>query len=182
MICSRWWRASALDVTSNPPAGRAGESRDGVFHLTQVAHIYGLDFHACRWRHRLDDGELADPGGPSASRRTAARVMPGAICFRTSSHLPLKLYSNCMNSVALRPGRDRVSTNPLPTGSATLTNTIGTLRVARSRDPNAVVPEDTTTSGASPAANLPRAGEPLRAGRGPRNNRSANFRPSTQPS
>ena len=91
------------------------------------------------------------PEGTSASRRTAARVTLGAICLSTSSHLPLKLYSNCMNPVALPPGRDRLSTNPLPTGSATLTNTIGTVRVARNRNPNEVVPEDTTMSGASAA-------------------------------
>ena len=91
------------------------------------------------------------PEGTAASRRTAARVTSGAICLSTSNHLPLKLYSNCMNPVALPPGRDRLSTNPLPTGSATLTKTIGTPRVACNSHPNDVVPEDTTTSGASAA-------------------------------
>ena len=151
MICSRWWRASALDVTSNPPVGERAKAAmassisaaSRIFMgLTSTPTDGATDWMTANW---------PIPEGTSASRRTAARVTPGAICFRTSSHFPLKLYSNCMNPVALRPGRDRVSTNPLPTGSATLTKTIGTVRVARNRDPNAVVPEDTITSGASAA-------------------------------
>ena len=35
-----------------------------------------------------------------------------------------------MKPVALRPGRDRLSTKPEPTGSGTMTNTIGTVLVA----------------------------------------------------
>ena len=37
-----------------------------------------------------------------------------------------------MNPVALPPGRAKLSTKPAPTGSATSTNTIGTVRVASS--------------------------------------------------
>src|SRR5262249_19769030 len=44
------------------------------------------------------------------SRRTAARVTPGAICLSNSSHFPLKLYSYCIKPVALPPGRARLST------------------------------------------------------------------------
>ena len=51
------------------------------------------------------------------SRRTATRVTPGAICLSSSSHFPLKLYSNCdkAGGVAARPrqaideaGADRI--------------------------------------------------------------------------
>ena len=35
-----------------------------------------------------------DRRGMLASRRTAARVTPGAICFSSSSHFPLIPYSN----------------------------------------------------------------------------------------
>ena len=63
------------------------------------------------------------------SQRTAARVTTGAICFSSSSHFPLKLYSNCKKPVAFPPGCDRLSTKPDPTGSGTTTNTIGTVRV-----------------------------------------------------
>ena len=48
----------------------------------------------------------------------------------SSSHFPLKPYSNCIKPVALPPGRARLSTKPAPTGSATTANTIGTVRVA----------------------------------------------------
>jgi hypothetical protein len=41
------------------------------------------------------------------SRRTAVRVIPGAICLSSSTHFPLKLYSNCVKPVALPPGRGR---------------------------------------------------------------------------
>ena len=60
----------------------------------------------------------------------ATRVIPGAMSLSSSSHFALKLYSNCMKPVALPPGRDRLSTKPEPTGSGTITNTIGTARVA----------------------------------------------------
>ena len=85
----------------------------------------------------------------AGSRRTAARVTPGAICLSSSSHFPLKLYSNCMKPVALPPGRARLSTKPAPTGSATIANTIGTVRVACSNGAMVEVPVARMTSGAS---------------------------------
>ena len=71
---------------------------------------------------------------------TAARVMRGAISLSSSSHFPLMLYSNRVNPVTLPPGRARLSTKPAPTGSATIANTIGTLRVACSNGPTATLP------------------------------------------
>src|SRR5262249_40315908 len=67
----------------------------------------------------------AVPTEMAGSRMTAARVTCGAICLSSSSHLPLKLYSQFMKPVMLPPGRDRLSTKPAPTGSATPANTIG---------------------------------------------------------
>ena len=40
-----------------------------------------------------------------------------------------------MKPVTLPPGRARLSTKPAPTGSATIVNTIGTVRVACSNGP-----------------------------------------------
>ena len=40
-----------------------------------------------------------------ASRRTAARVTPGAACLSSSSHFALTLQSNEVKPVALPPGR-----------------------------------------------------------------------------
>ena len=85
----------------------------------------------------------------AGSRRTATRVTPGAICLSSSSHFPLMPYSNCVKPVALPPGRARLSTKPAPTGSGTIANTIGTVRVACSNGPTAEPPVARMTSGAS---------------------------------
>ena len=58
-----------------------------------------------------------------------------------------KLYSNCMKPVALPPGFDR--TIPEPTGSMTITNTIGTVRIACSSRSTGALPAARMTSGAS---------------------------------
>ena len=50
------------------------------------------------------------------------------------------LYSNSMKPVTLPPGRARLSTKPAPTGSATIANTIGTVRVACSNGPTVALP------------------------------------------
>ncbi len=45
--------------------------------------------------------------------------------------MPATPYSNKVKPVVLPPGRARLDTKPAPTGSMTITNTIGTVRVAR---------------------------------------------------
>src|SRR5258705_14005703 len=42
---------------------QAREGRESGLNRTRVAHIDGADLHADRWRHVLDDSELADSGG-----------------------------------------------------------------------------------------------------------------------
>jgi len=71
-----------------------------------------------------------EPAGTDGSRMTATRFTPGAISLSSSSRLPLILNSYAANPVALVPGRDRLSTQPPPTGSTVVTNTIGTVRLA----------------------------------------------------
>jgi len=61
---------------------------------------------------------------------TATRVTPGTMFLSNASHLPLMLNSYAANPVALEPGRDRLSTQPPPTGSIVVTNTIGTVRLS----------------------------------------------------
>jgi hypothetical protein len=73
----------------------------------------------------------------------------GAICLSSSSHFPLKPYSNAIKPVVLPPGLAKVSTKPAPTGSATLANTIGTVRVACNNGAIVAVPPARMTSGAS---------------------------------
>ena len=64
------------------------------------------------------------------SRRTATRVTFGAISLSNCSHFAASEYSNETKPVALPPGRDMLLMTPEPTGSTTLTNTIGTVSVA----------------------------------------------------
>ena len=64
------------------------------------------------------------------SRMTPTRVMRGEISFRSSSHFVPMPYSKFGNPVMLPPGFPRLETKPAVTGSATITNTIGKVRVA----------------------------------------------------
>ena len=65
----------------------------------------------------------------------------------SASHFPLMLYSNVMNPVALPAGRAKLSTKPPPIGSATFTNTIGTLRVACCNGPTSELDQILTLTG-----------------------------------
>jgi hypothetical protein len=84
-----------------------------------------------------------------ASRKTATRITPGAICLSSSSHFPPMLYSKTMKPVALPPGRPKLSTKPEPTGSAVIGKTTGTVRVASSNGPTVEAPWARMTSGVS---------------------------------
>src|SRR6516164_4510281 len=148
MIRSRWSTDSALDVTIRPPfdecanastAPAISEASRRLIGPTSTPTDDATDWITANWPIQLVR---------AGSRTTAARVTPGAISLSSSTHLPLKLYSNWMKPVALPPGRDRLWTKPAPTGSATLTKTIGTVRVACINDPTLAVPAPTMTSGA----------------------------------
>ncbi len=71
-------------------------------------------------------------------------------CLSSSSHFPLRPYSNALNPVVLPPGRARLATDPAPTGSMTFANTIGTLRVIRCNATTFALAEARMTSGPSP--------------------------------
>src|SRR5262249_60524825 len=73
------------------------------------------------------------PAGIVGAQRIAARVTLGAICLRSSTHLPLKLYLNCMKPEAFPPGCDRLATKPGPTGSGALVKMVRTGRGGWSR-------------------------------------------------
>src|SRR5262249_15102879 len=129
MISSRCSVANALAATISPPFGALANvvtarsispASRGLIALTSTPTDCATDWMTANW---------PIPDVIVGSRRTAARVRPGAICLSSSSHLPLKLYSNWIKPVALPPGCDKLSTNPAPTGSATFTNTIGTVRL-----------------------------------------------------
>jgi hypothetical protein len=71
------------------------------------------------------------PGAVSGLNIIAARVSPGATSVNSSSHLPPIAASTLMNPVMLPPGRAKPATKPAPTGSETVENTIGIVRVSR---------------------------------------------------
>src|SRR5207342_278689 len=48
-----------------PAIWRLCEVRDGAFNLIWFAQIDWANFNANRWRHGLNNGELADPVGKS---------------------------------------------------------------------------------------------------------------------
>src|SRR5215471_11878613 len=73
---------------------------------------------------------------------SAARDASGTMSFKISIHLPLTEPSMLMNPVMLPPGRGRLATKPLPTGSDTVTNTIGIVLVSCWSAATTGVPDD----------------------------------------
>src|SRR5882724_2845560 len=133
--------------SSSPDRGQEWFDTDDVHHAREVVGEH-VQRHLGRHLRQCLHQKVRRPH-PHLSRRTAARVTPGAICLSSSSHFPLRLYSNCINPVALPPGRDRRATKPEPTGSGTTANTTGTVRVALSITSVARPPVVRMTSGAS---------------------------------
>jgi hypothetical protein len=81
----------------------------------------------------------------------ATRRTEGAICLTSCSHLPPIDDSMLMfvNPVTLPPGRASDATKPLPTGSETWANTIGSVRVSRRSAATVGVVTAKMTSGCS---------------------------------
>src|SRR5262249_19500162 len=96
--------------------------------------------------------------GFAAFRTTATRVTRGAISLSSSSHFAPKANSTFMKPVVLPPGRARLATKALPTGSVTFANTIGTERFDCCNDATGGGPAAKITSGASAAIGGPREG------------------------
>src|SRR5262249_37617242 len=66
--------------------------------------------------------------------KKAALLTCGAISLSSSIHLPTIVGSITVKPVALPPGCGRLSTKPLPTGSATITKMMGMVCVSCSID------------------------------------------------
>src|SRR6516225_4859930 len=88
-----------------------------------------------------------DPACTRGSRTTATRVVLGDISLSRSSNFALKLNSKLVKPVALPPGRAKLATKPLPTGSIVVTNTIGTVRLICSKSATIELAVPRTTSG-----------------------------------
>src|SRR6516162_7315676 len=140
MIRSRWINDCALAVEINPPFAELAKAATALSISAASLMLTGLT------STRTDDA--ADwitanwpiPAVRLGSQSTAARVTDGAISLSSSSHFAHKLYSNIIKPVVLPPGRDRLLTKPEPTGSGTIANTIGTVRVVWSIGPVAALP------------------------------------------
>src|SRR5262245_34677997 len=148
-ISLRWTAASGPDVTIIPSLGdrtnaatlcsmsAASRTLSGTSSMRSVGAI--------AWSTANWATAAVRPG----SRSTATRVTCGAISLSSSSHLPLRPYSNWLKPVALPPGRARLSTKPAPTGSGTMVNTTGMARVICNKGASDALPSATITSGAS---------------------------------
>src|SRR5712692_5926738 len=87
------------------------------------------------------------PGAVRGLNTTATRTMAGTNSLSIPSHLPVRDGWKLVKPVALPPGRAMLVTKPLPKGSETPTNTIGTVRVSRRRAAVEGVELPTRTSG-----------------------------------
>ena len=122
--------ASALAVTIRPPfEARANAARARSISpasrmstgLTSTPNGGATDWIAA---------QLADPGGDGGIPQDRRARHARRDLFEQLQPFPADAVFEMMKPVALPPGRARLSTKPAPTGSATLANTIGTVRVA----------------------------------------------------
>jgi hypothetical protein len=150
---SGWVAPNGLPVTTNPPfepranSATAGSKASALF---KSIALNSIPIGATAWIA----ANWPIPAAMAESRRTAARVMLGAISLSTSSHFAAIAYSNAVNPVALPPGRARLLIKPAPTGSMTPANTIGTVRVACCNTAKLELPSARMTSGASATNSL----------------------------
>ena len=77
---------------------------------------------------------------------TATRESLGTISFKSSSCFPLISGERVAKPVMFPPGRARLATNPLPTGSGSCAMTIGIVEVASLTARVTVGPAETMTS------------------------------------
>lgn len=79
-------------------------------------------------------------------RKIATRLVLGAICSISSTTLADSSVVKLLVPVTLPPGRPRLATRPVPTGSVTLNITIGIALAASRAAIDAAVPHETITS------------------------------------
>src|SRR5262249_8455770 len=130
MIKLRWITVVGTGSTMRPPFG----SRANAVMPRSISSAFPPPMELTPTATNAP-APLTAPTGPMAvgsatSRSTAARVILGAISLSSSNHLTGIPSSVEVKPVVLPPGRDKLSTIPVPTASGTNTNTIGTVRVA----------------------------------------------------
>ena len=125
---------SALAVEIRPPLADCAKAATSRLISAASPRLIGITSTPTEGATDWMTANWPMPATKAGSRRTAARVTPGAISLSNSGHFPHKLYSNIIKPVALPPGCERLWTKPEPTGSGTSTKTIGTVRVASSTE------------------------------------------------
>src|SRR5262249_739136 len=135
--------------TDHPAVGRAREGRNCALHFRQIACVDLSYLYPQRRRQCLDDAELAY----SRRRRRIAKHCDARYRRRNLLEqfqpFPADAEFECHEPGGIPPGLARFSTKPAPTGSATTTKTIGTVRVTCSNGPTVEAPGVRMTSGDS---------------------------------
>jgi hypothetical protein len=111
------------------PVGHARESLDGLLNLRSVAHVDRTYVDPKCLRYGLDGGELTGAGSQTwiAKDRCSGRIRRNLL----QKFQPFSAYTEFELSKAggVAPGRAKLSTRPVPTGSPATGNTIGIVRV-----------------------------------------------------
>ena len=123
-----------------------GECGNRALDLDTAMGVNGSHLDIKRWRHRLGRS-ISTVATESEPKSTAARRILGAASLSSPSHLPPMASSKFWNPLIFAPGRARLATKPLLTGSETWVNTIGIVLVSLRNSANAVQPATTITSG-----------------------------------
>ena len=153
-------RSSALPWRSPPGDRRDGDRRE----LRRAMHVLAQQLDAARLGlpprsagvAQLDGEHLVVRG--FASRPTL--VVPGATSLSSSSRLPVSSASRPLSPVVRPPGRARLATRPLPTGSPIATMTMATLGAAsRIAFTGGVLAASTTSGDPSASALAARASD-----------------------
>jgi hypothetical protein len=176
----RWWPRDIVivDMARGPPATRSSGGYEGAIAalLMMLAAVCLVCLGLVLLKRRMLDGEDALRAAPAASttgsqnqgandaglNTTGTRLTAGAISVGGSSHLLTMLNSKL---VKLPPGRARVGTKPLPTGSVTYTNTIASVRLTGSSPANTGVATARLRAGARRTSRSVWARKRLAAGR-----------------
>jgi hypothetical protein len=97
--------------------------------LFGIAHIDGDNLHSQRRRRGLDGGPLTDSSGDSRVADDGRSRYSGCDLLEQLKPFPRYAVFICGEAGNISAGRARLLTIPAPTGSGTITNTIGTVRV-----------------------------------------------------
>ena len=124
------------------------ELRYAVHNLIGIANPDGHQLNARGRYRRLDGGEARRSGGHGRIANNRDAGYAGGDRLEQFQHFRVQTELKAIKPVALPPGRARLATKPLPTGSIVVTNTIGSVRLVCCKSPTIEFAVARTTSGA----------------------------------